>query len=82
MTKRERFPDTLGKMQLLERTRQLLNQTKDAGLKLRQIADDSNGAVPYDWLKRFAIGDIENPGVKYLQALHDHLKTHKPKRPD
>jgi len=64
-------------MQLLERTKELLNRSTDAGASLREISDMSAGQVPYDWLKRFAIGDIPNPGVKYLQALHDALKNRK-----
>jgi hypothetical protein len=60
-------------MQLLERTQELLNRATEQ-MSLREIAEGSDGAVPYDWLKRFAIGDIPNPGVKYLQALHDCLK--------
>jgi hypothetical protein len=64
-------------MQLLERTQELLNRQISAGQSLREISDDSAGRVPYDWLKRFYKGKIPNPGVKYLQSLHDFLKRKK-----
>lgn len=66
-------------MQLLERTQELLKRSTETGASLREISLGSDNQVPYDWLKRFAAGDIENPGVKYLQALHDCLKHRKPK---
>ncbi len=46
-------------------------------MSLREIADQSNGAVPHEWLKKFVAGKIDNPGVNYLQALHDCLKRKK-----
>jgi hypothetical protein len=61
-------------MQLLERTQVLLKRAH-ARDSLREIADA--GSVPYDWLKRFANGDIPNPGIKNLQALHDYLNSRK-----
>lgn len=60
-------------MQLLERTQLLLSQRMDSGMTLRAIADASRGKVKYDWLKRFACGDIPNPGVTNVQTLHDCL---------
>ncbi len=42
-------------------------------MTLRAIADASRGKVKYDWLKRFACGDIPNPGVTNVQTLHDCL---------
>lgn len=67
-------------MQLLERTRNLLNRFDRKEKVLRDIADASGGKVPYEWLRKFARGDIPDPSVNKVQDLHDHLKTYKPKR--
>jgi hypothetical protein len=40
---------------------------------LREIADSSDGQVNLEWLKRFARGEIDNPGVNTIQSLHDCL---------
>lgn len=72
MTVGECFPQDTG-MQLLERTRLLLSQRLDSGMTLKAIARASEGEVQYDWLKRFASGDIENPGINSIQSLHDCL---------
>jgi len=62
-------------MTLLERTKELLVKATSGGTgkSLRQIAADSDGEVAYDWLKRFANGEIEDPSVNRIQALHDNL---------
>lgn len=47
----------------------------------KEIAEESNGAVSAEWLKKFLQKDkkgrdrIPNPGVKYVQALYDQLQT-------
>lgn len=43
------------------------------GASLRQLARESDGEVEYDWLKRFAAGDIGDPSVNRIQRLHDAL---------
>ena len=60
-------------MTLLERTQTLLDAELAKGTSLRQIARDSDGAVQYDWLKKFAAGMIGNPGVNQIEALHGQL---------
>lgn len=72
------FPQYPG-MQLLERTKVLLNRAIESGATLREIAQAS-GTVPEEWLKKFVQKDakghdkVPNPGVRYVQALHDFLK--------
>jgi hypothetical protein len=57
---------------LLQTTRHLLSKaTKDTSL--RQIALEFEGKIEYDWLKRFATGEIKDPSVNRVQALHDCL---------
>ena len=60
---------------LLEATRSMLAALTGSGTSLRQIALESEGEVEYDWLKRFANGEIKDPSVNRVQALHDHLAT-------
>jgi hypothetical protein len=59
-------------MTLLERTRNLLAD-EAAKRSLRKIAAESGGRVEYDWLKRFAKGEINDPSVNRIQELHDDL---------
>ena len=56
---------------LLERTRALLDASTD--IPLAEIAREAGPPVAYDWLKRFAAGDIPDPSVNRVQALHDYL---------
>lgn len=62
-------------MTLLETTHELLEQRLAAGLTLVAIARESNGRVPYEWLKKFAQGRIENPGVNTVEDLHHTLRA-------
>lgn len=75
----EMFPHT-GAMSLLEMTQLLLDETLAAGINPRQIAEESEGAVNYEWLKKFTAGKIPDPGVSRVQALHDALTAIKSKR--
>lgn len=43
------------------------------GVSLRAIADGSDGRVNYEWLKKFAQGKIDNPGVNTVEDLHELL---------
>lgn len=61
-------------MSLLEQTQTMLGNFVATGASLRQLARDSEGDVEYDWLKRFASGDIEDPSVNRIQRLHDALQ--------
>lgn len=61
-------------MTLLESTQILLQKQINSGLSLRAIADKSGGRVPYEWLKKFAQGKIENPGVTTIEDLHKTLR--------
>jgi hypothetical protein len=67
-------------MALLETTQILLDRAVSAGFTHREIADASGGKVQLEWLRKFARGDIDNPGVLNIQSLHDCLKSLKPKR--
>jgi len=58
---------------LLESTNTLLQSVVAGGTSLRKIALESEGRIEYDWLKRFAAGDIDDPSVNRIQALHDRL---------
>jgi hypothetical protein len=63
-------------MTLKERTEVLLTQrlkSRPRMVALREIADSSDGQVNLEWLKRFARGEIDNPGVNTIQSLHDCL---------
>jgi hypothetical protein len=66
-------------MALLEITQRLLSDVLAAEVNLRQIAAESNGTVSHEWLKKFAAGKIEDPGVNRIQSLHDTLKSIKSK---
>jgi hypothetical protein len=35
----------------------------------------SDVQVEYDWLKRFASGDIADPSINRIQNLPDHLRS-------
>lgn len=60
-------------MSLLESTQQLLDKATRT-LSLRAIAEQSDGTVNYEWLKKFAAGKIENPGVTTIEDLHRTLR--------
>jgi len=60
-------------MSLLETTQQLLDKRIAAGVSLRAIAEGSDGRVNYEWLKKFAQGRIDNPGVNTIEDLRDRL---------
>lgn len=62
-------------MSLLESTQELLEQRIAAGLSLRAIAEGSDGRINYEWLKKFAQGKIENPGVNTVEDLHRTLRS-------
>jgi hypothetical protein len=59
-------------MSLIDQTRALLEARRQAGFSLRRIALD-DGEPNYEWLKKFSVGKIPNPGVTRVQALHDRL---------
>lgn len=74
-------------MTLLERTQVLLNQRlpkgddpRERAQALRAIAENSDDLVQLEWLKKFAAGKIENPGVVTIQSLHDCLQKSSRKR--
>ena len=58
---------------LLDATRKLLDAAI-AEKSLAEIARDAGPPVAYDWLKRFAAGEIDDPSVNRIQHLHDHLR--------
>lgn len=60
-------------MPLLESTQHRLDQATAAGHSLRAIAENSGGRINYEWLKKFAAGKIDNPGVNTIEDLHDVL---------
>lgn len=74
LTNRETFPDD-ATMSLLEQTQSLLKQSLESGVSLRQIAEDCGGPVNHEWLKKFAAGKIEDPGVSRIESLFKHLST-------
>jgi predicted transcriptional regulator len=53
---------------LLDRTKKLLSE---CDLSLPVLA--GRAGVGYEWLKKFASGDVPDPRVKRLQKLHDYL---------
>jgi len=61
-------------MNLLESTQKLLQSRLAEGMTLREIAKESNGTVPFEWLRKFADGTSKNPTITPLQNLHDCLK--------
>jgi len=62
------------RMSLLESTQILLEKRINSGHSLRAIAESSAGRVNYEWLKKFAQGKIENPGVTTVEDLHRTLR--------
>jgi hypothetical protein len=60
-------------MTLLERTQELLNAVTAAGINLREIAEESRGAINYEWLKKFSARKVDDPGVNRVETLHKHL---------
>jgi len=58
-------------------TRNLLNK-RPASLKIEQIAKDLG--VSSAWLRMFARGEIDNPGVNTIQSLNAYLKNYKKKK--
>lgn len=68
-------------MQLLERTKVLLNRALKSGMTVKEIAKASGGAVPEEWLRKFRQKDkdgndvVDNPRVKFVQALYDQLQS-------
>lgn len=58
---------------LLERTQAQLQNAIKAGISLREIAEGSEGRVVYEWLKKFAAGKIDDPGVQKIEGLHARL---------
>jgi hypothetical protein len=60
-------------MSLLADTQKLLDKRVAAGESLRQIARESSGIVEYEWLRKFANGDVKDPGVTRVESLHDFL---------
>lgn len=54
---------------LLDKTRELVRNRE--GLTLRQIAEGAD--VDFEWLSKFARGEINDPGVRKVQAVHDFL---------
>lgn len=61
-------------MSLLETTRKLLDEEARV-TSLAEIARNAGAPVAYDWLKRFASGEIPDPSVNRVQALHDYLRS-------
>lgn len=59
---------------LLQRTNSLLTAALASGKTLRSIALLCGQPVEYDWLKRFAAGQIKDPSVNRIQAMHDKLR--------
>lgn len=72
LTNREQVPDTAA-MSLLESTQERLDKVTSAGVSLRAIAERSDGRINYEWLKKFAAGKIDNPGVNTIEDLHECL---------
>jgi len=60
-------------MNLLDSTKKLLKSRLEAGMTLREIANESKGEVQFEWLRKFADGTAENPTVTRVQGLHDFL---------
>ena len=55
-------------------TRDLLNN-RPASLTIAKIAEDCD--VSEGWLRLFARGKIENPGVATVECLHKYLSAYK-----
>lgn len=73
MTVGKVFPENAD-MSLLESTQQLLDKATRKH-SLRAIAERSDGKINYEWLKKFAAGKIDNPGVTTIEDLHCTLRS-------
>lgn len=58
---------------ILDTTRGLLAQALKDGLRVKDISRMSRGHLEYEWIRKFARGEITDPGVQRLQMLHDLL---------
>ena len=65
-------------MPLLDETLFLL-KNRPVTLELKQIAQAIN--VSPNWLSMLNNGKIENPGIVYIQKLHDYLVSKKKEQP-
>jgi hypothetical protein len=61
-------------MTLLESTVNLLNRHKATGKSLAAIHKELGDAVNRNWFYKFAAGDIDDPSINKIQALHDSLQ--------
>jgi hypothetical protein len=61
-------------MSLLQSTKARLERARAQGVSLYQIAAESGGRVSYEWLKKFAAGKIDNPGVNTIEDLRAELR--------
>jgi hypothetical protein len=61
-------------MSLLQSTNDLLSRQRKAGKSLADIHRALAGKVEREWFYKFAAGDIDDPSVNRIQALHDGLK--------
>lgn len=57
-----------------DETRELLNG-RSVKITYKMIADAIG--VTEGWVKLFAIGKTENPGINTVEALHNYLMQHK-----
>lgn len=67
----------MGAMTLLKDTFRLLTKAdphQDRAV-LREIAAGVGKPVELDWLRKFRNGDIADPGVSKIEALHNYLKA-------
>lgn len=62
----------MARQNLLAQTYQLLDES---ALKYREIADGAG--VDFNWFLKFKFRQIEEPGVKKVQAVHDFLRSGK-----
>ena len=53
---------------LMLRTRQLLLSSEKSYLQIHKET-----RLPFDWLKKFAYGEIKNPSVNRVQTLYEYL---------
>ena len=58
--------------QLLTETAELLKSRRQS---LREIAEHCE--IGYHWLCKFQQGEIDDPGVRKIERLHNYLATHK-----
>jgi hypothetical protein len=61
------------RMNLLARTRELLQEARNAGYSLHQIVELSNGETNYEWLRAFVAQRNPNPQVLSVQGLYNAL---------